>query len=454
MHVEPNRPSPVLPPQPKGWPLVGNLPALRKLGTIPFLEQAWHRHGDVFSVDMGMHAVFVAHPRGVERVLASRRENYVKGSTYDGVRRVIGNGVLALEGKEWRARRTLMNPAFHRAALGDLATTMVATTRAFLDDLQRRVPGEGEIDAHREMVHLTLDVVVHALFGRDLGAEAQVSYEALGAALELVSEVANGVVLPEWVPTPGNRKLKRTMTELEGAVYRVIAAGRRKGGHDGTLLSMLLDASDGDTGAPLSDRDVRDEVFTMFVAGHETTALTLTWMFTLLAGRDDVVTKLRAEVAEVLGDREPGFADYPKLKYVRQVVDEVLRLRGPVAMTARTAVDDDDILGFRVKKGDIVLPFFWAVHRHRDFWTDPDRFDPDRFADDAAKGRDPWAYLPFSGGQRICIGNTFSLVETVIVLAMLVQRADFELVPGQTIEPNAIVTVRPSGPVRVRIHWR
>jgi cytochrome P450 len=440
-------------PQVKGWPLLGNIPALRKLGMIRFLEQSWREHGDVFAIDAGTRMVVVAHPDGVERIFAGNHDNYVKGDQYNGVRRVIGNGLLVMEGQEWRARRTLMQPSFHRAQLGGMGQTMVAVAERWLADLKRRVPVEGEIDAHREMVKLTLDVVVAALFGSGNGAT--VSYEALSAAVELLSEVVNGIPLPEWLPTPTNRKLKRTLGELEGAVYGIIADGRRdRAKSDGTLLGMLIDAKDANTGEPLTDRDVRDEVFTMFVAGHETTALTLTWLFTLLDGRDDVLQKLRAEVDAVCGTRAPTFEDIPKLVYVRQVVDETLRLRGPVAFNARAAVKDDAILGKRIRAGDTVMPFLWGVHRHPKFWPNPDRFDPERFSDENKRGRDPWSYLPFAAGQRICIGNNFALVESVLLIALFVQRLDVTLAPGQSIEPSAIATVRPSAPVRVRVRWR
>ncbi len=444
------------PAGPRGWPLVGSIPEIRKKGTIGFLEEAWRGHGDVFRVNMGMKAVCVAHPLGIARVLADNRKNYVKGSTYDGVRRIIGNGVLTLEGHEWRKRRSLMQPSFHRAALADMARIMVETTAAFLDKLHAELPEDGaplEIDAHRHMVALALDVVVGALFGRDLGGVGDVSYESLGAALELVSSRANGISLPEWIPTAGNRRMRRVMNELEGAVMRVIAAGRKRlAAHpegDGTLLTMLLQSVDADTGAPLTDREVRDEVFTLFVAGHETTALTLTWMFTLLEGEDDLVARMRQEVDDVVGARAPAFDDVPRLGLLRRVVDETLRLRGPVAVNVRTAVADDVILGRRIHAGDFVMPFFWGVHRHPDFWTDPERFDPDRFTEDNKRARPPWCYLPFSGGQRICIGNNFSLLETVLIVAMMLQRFDVRMVPGQRIDPMMIATVRPSSPVKV-----
>ncbi len=445
-----------LPPGPRGWPLVGHIPALRKHGMLGFMDRSWAEYGDVFAMDVGFHAVVIAHPDGIKRVLAGNAKNYIKGKTYDGVRRVIGNGLLALEGEAWKTRRALVQPAFHRAALGKLTEAMVESGRQHFDALkEKHGTAAFTLDAHRDMVTLTLDVVVAALFGRDLGGAAEVSYEALGTAMELVGERSNGLVLPKWVPTPGNRRFHRTMEEVEGAVYRVIEAGRRKTTDDGTLLSMLLNSKDAETGQLLSDRDVRDEVFTMFVAGHETTALTLTWLFTLLDGRPEVIAKMRAEVDTVLGDRDPGFEDYPKLPYLRQVIDETLRLRGPVAMNARTAVADDEILGLRIKAGDIVMPYFYGAHRHPDFWDKPNEFDPDRFSAERSAGRNPWSYVPFSAGQRQCIGNTFSLVETVVLLAQLLRRFDVEVQPGAgEVKPLAIVTVRPDRPVMVTLRPR
>lgn len=423
---------------------------------LPFLERSWRQFGDVFRVNLGGPMVVIAHPEGVKRVLAGNAKNYVKGRTYDAFRRIVGNGLIALEGQAWKSRRMLMQPAFHRSGLSKLTGAMTESGRSHFDALLKQHGRAAfRIDAHRDMVELTLDVVVAALFGRELTQAAHISYEALGASLELVSEQSNGIVLPSWVPTPGNRKLHRTLREVEGAIYRVIDAGRRTGGGDGTLLSMLLQARDADTGAPLTDKDLRDEIFTMFIAGHETTALTLTWLFTLLVGRDDVLDRMTAEVDEVLGDRDPTFEDFPKLVYLRQVIDEALRLRSPVAMNARTAVADDELLGFRVRAGEVVMPFFYAVHRHPDFWEDPNTFDPERFTPEKNQPRDQWTYLPFAAGQRQCIGNMFSLVETVVLVAQLLRR--FEVVVDTElleVKPVAMVTVRPDRPVMITLRAR
>jgi cytochrome P450 len=423
---------------------------------LQFLDDSWRRYGDVFTCNVGFRAVVVAHPEGIKHVLAGNAKNYVKGATYNGVRRVIGNGVLALEGEAWRARRALMQPAFHRGALATLTQAMVDVGARHFDGLLAAHGRERfTLDAHRDMVKLTLDVVTVALFGRELLGSANLSYEALGAALELVSEQGNGLVLPPWVPTPSNRKFHRTMAEVEATIYGIIAAGRKRPAGDGTLLSMLIHSVDAATGQPLNDRELRDEIFTMFVAGHETTALTLTWLFTLLHGQPQVLDAMTAEVDTVLGERDPGFEDYGKLPWLRQVIDEALRLRGPVAMNARDVVADDEVMGFKVRKGDVVLPFFYGAHRHPDFWTEPERFDPSRFSPERVGKRHPWAYIPFAAGQRQCIGNTFSLVETTVLLAQLLRRFTLEVDPGVTqVKPEAMVTVRPDRPVTVHLRAR
>lgn len=441
---------------PRGYPIVGNTPQIAREGLVQFMERSWREYGDVYRANLLSDTVVVAHPDGVQRVLAGNADNYIKGKAYDGVREVIGDGILALQGPKWRKRRTLMMPKFHRGSLEGLVQIMIDRGAVFFDDLKRRHPDGGRIDAHDEMVGLTLDVVVNALFGSGLGEAAEVDHESLGMALEVVSEVSNGVPVPKWIPTATNRKFKRVMRDVESTVYRVIETARAlpENEREDTLLQMLLDARDAETGEPLTDEEVRNEVFTLFIAGHETTALTLTWLFTLIDGRDDVKDKLREEVDRVLGKRTPTFDDLTKLTYTRQVIDETLRLRGPVAMVARHAVEDDNICGVKINKGDLVLPFFWGLHRHPDHWPNPEHFDPSRFTPEAIEARDKWAYVPFSAGSRVCIGNTFSLYEATLLLAMMVQRFDVDVVPGQDLSPVMLATVRPKGEVQVDLKWR
>jgi cytochrome P450 len=439
-------------PGPRAWPLLGNVGALR--GLIPFLEQQWSTHGDVFRVRiLGMRALLAAHPEQIQRILIGNRQNYIKDSVYENLRRLVGQGLVTLEGDAWKERRTLANPAFHRASLAKLAAIMVDSGARFFDAIEAAIAHEPKvIDVHQAMVRLTLDVVINALFGRGLLQSSEVSYSAIEDSLELVSAGANGVTLPPWVPTPRNLRFHRTIRALDDNMYTIINAARAQQ-TDGTLLSMLLSARD-EEGNPLSDQQLRNELVTLFIAGHETTALTLTWMFVLLEQAPEVLARMREVVDGVLGGREPTFADVPKLGYLRQVVDETLRLRPPAAMVGRNAVGADELGGYSVERGDVVLPFFWGVHRHPDFWREPQRFDPERFAPSESKGRHNCAYVPFSVGPRICIGNTFSLVETQLLIAQMLNRFEFEISPCTDVKPAAVGTVRPSKPVRVRFKRR
>jgi cytochrome P450 len=442
------------PPGPRSLPFVGHLLGVRAAGDfLSYLEPQWRIYGDVFRFNvLGRNAVVFTHPEAIKQVLSTRRDRYTKGSIYDGVRRVMGDSVLTLDKDAWKRRRAIMQPAFHRQALAKLTVIMAQAGAKFFDALAARGRAGGvpiAVDAHHEMVKLTLDVVIDALFGRGLASAGDISYEALSGALELMSEAANGVPLPAWLPTPYNRKFQRTMRQLDGVVYALVAKARQRGTDEGTLLSMLLASVDEETGQPLSDKAIRDEVFTLFVAGHETTALTLTWIFVLLDGRPEVLARMKDEVATALGGRDPGFDDLPRLPYVRQVIDETLRLRPPAPLIPRNVMEDDDVGGFRVNAGEMAFLLFWATHRHPDFWPDAERFDPDRFAPERIKGRHSWSYVPFSGGPRTCIGNMFSLVETTLLVAQLLNRFEVDIQPCGDVRPIAIGTARPSRPVRV-----
>jgi cytochrome P450 len=440
-----------VPPGPSSLPLLGNLLDMRAAGDFAaYFDALWRAHGDTVRFKLfGTNALVVAHPEALKQVLSTRRDRYVKGKIYDTVRGVLGLGLLTLEGDAWKSRRALAQPAFHRQSLVKLTAIMASSGARFLDDLAARAEGRPlPIDFHREMVKLTLDVVIAALLGGDALRGADVSYEVLGSALELMSERANGVVLPSWVPTPVNRKFRRTLRELDAMIYALIARARQRP-PDGCLLSMLLSAVDAETGRALPDRDVRDEVLTLFLAGHETTALTLTWLFTFLDGRRDILHRMRCEVEDVLDGRDPTFEDVAKLVYLRQVVEETLRLRPPAPTIARNVVEEDEIGGYRVRPGDVVFPFFWGTHRHPAFWPDAETFDPDRFSPERSRDRNSWAFLPFSGGPRTCIGNMFALVEASILLAQLLNRFDVEVQSCADVKPVAVATMRPSRPVRV-----
>jgi cytochrome P450 len=421
-----------------------------------YFDRLWQTHGDAFRFKLfGTNALVVAHPEALKQVLSTRRERYVKGKIYDTARGLLGQGLVTLEGDAWKARRALAQPAFHRQSLAKLTAIMARSGARFLDDLAARAGADPlEVDAHREMVKLSLDVVIAALLGDDLLRGADVSYETLGAAFQLMSERGNGLVLPSWIPTPQNLRFRRTLRELDAIVYSLIGRARRRALEDGSLLSMILSAVDAETGKPLPDRDVRDEVLTLFFAGHETTALTLAWMFTFLDSRPQVLARMRAEVDEVLRGHDPTFDDVPRLVYLRQVVEETLRHRPAAPIIARNVVEQDEIDGYRASPGDVVFLFLWGAHRHSAFWTDPETFDPERFTPAACKERHSWSFIPFSGGPRTCIGNMFALIEASILVAQLLNRFDLEVLSCADVRPVAVGTMRPSRPIRVVLRRR
>ncbi|NVB36353.1 cytochrome P450 [Pseudenhygromyxa sp. WMMC2535] len=441
---------------PGALPLLGHAAQLKPSAILPFVESQAKALGEVFRMRMlNRDVVLISRPEHMQKVLLEDRANFVKGSAYDPVRRLMGMGLVTLEGSDWKARRRLAQPAFHMRSLQRLATTMVEITDEWIADLRARMPEGGRLDAHREMTKLTLDVVVATLFGRSITAHAEVPYELLSGALIDLSEFGN-VPIPRWLPTPSNIRFKRTRASLDAVIYRLIAEGRRalaRGEDEGSLMSMLLQARDEDTGEGLDDKALRDELMTLFLAGHETTALTMTWMFVLLAPVPEVVAKLQAEV-DALPPGPPSYETLMAMQYTKQVVQEVLRLRPAAAAVMRDVIANEEIGGFALEPGDMVMPSFWLLHRDPALWPDPERFDPERFAPEAVKDRHRWAWLPFSGGPRVCIGNSFSLLESAVIIAALMRNAEFELVAGADVQPEPVATVRPAGEVAIALRWR
>lgn len=449
-HPEPAREAPMVA---GALPFVGHLPRLRKHGLVDTIMSAWRAYGDVYRLQLGPRSALICcHPDAFERVFASHKANFQKGSSYAVVREFLGEGVLTLEDQEWKTRRRLLQPHFHRARLDEMSVGMVRVIERYLDELRARLPEGGVVDMHREMVKLTLDIVFTALFGPQTVSVTKASYEVLADSVRVMDERTTRLSAPRWVPTPANLRFKSTLAKLDEAVYGIIERAKREPSSAATLLGMLLETVDEDSGDALGPKDIRDEVITLYVAGHETTALTMTWLFALADANTHA--RLEAEVDEVLNGSAPDFESQAQLVYTRQVVDEVLRLRPPVALLSRDPVEEDNLLGFRVHAGDLVMPNFLALHQHPDFWERPAQFDPDRFEKQRVAARDHWAYAPFSAGPRICLGNTFALVEAKLITAMLVQRARWELLPDQDIQPVVVGTVRPSAPVKVRVSWR
>jgi cytochrome P450 len=433
-----------------GLPWIGSLLELRR-DNIDFLSEV-AAVGDVVELRF-IHARYylVNSPEAVHHILVDNNRNYRKSPNYQGLKLVLGEGLVTSEGEFWRRQRRLSQPAFHRDRVASFVGAMVDETDRMLARWTTRV---GEvIDFHAEMMNLTLRIVARTLFSTSVGPEADAIREALGVAIHHANDYAEAVIKPpQWLPLPKNFRFRRSMKTLDSLVFRIIDARRRGENADAADLLALLMAATED-GRGMSDQQLRDEVMTLVMAGHETTANALAWTFYLLSKDPEVERRLRRDVVAAIGERAPDAEDAPRLRYAKMVVEESMRVFPPVWAIERQALEDDVVGGFRLPKRALVAISPFLLHRHRDYWQNPEGFDPERFAPENAEKRPKFAYLPFGGGPRQCIGMGFATIEAQMILARIVQRFRLELVPGHRVEPEPVVTLRPRGglPMRLRL---
>jgi cytochrome P450 len=438
-----------LPPGPRGLPLLGS--AVEMLDDIlTMFSRGLLEYGDTVRYRFGpFEFVMIHRPEDVRAVLLDRADEYRKSPSYDGLRLVIGNGLLTSEGEFWKRQRKLMAPAFHHKRLLDFCDVMVRCASECADGWDRQVREHGGapiVDVHEQMLALTFRIVGLTLFSTELGQKAG----DMGPALATVLEHANYVVMtmflnpPEWVPTRRNLGFRRALAIVDDVVLGIIAERRRTGEDPGDLLGMLMAATDESGGGGMSDRELRDEVATLVLAGHETTAQTLTWTLMLLSQHPDIERRLVAEIEQVCGDRPPNFDDLEALAYTGRVIDESMRLYPPAWLFERKAQVEVELGGYRIPAQSMIAIAPWTLHRHPEYWPNPEGFDPDRFLPERVAERPRYTYLPFGGGPRQCIGINFALYEAKLVLATLLQRYSLALVPGQNLHPDASVTLRPA----------
>jgi cytochrome P450 len=381
-------------------------------------------------------------------VLVEQADSFEKLPSLVFFRPLLGNGLLLSEHAFWRRQRKLAAPAFQHRRIASYAAVMAD----YAERAQQRWADGEELDVAREMTRLTMSVVGKTLFDTDVITEADDIGAALTVALRYVdAQTSTPLPTPISWPTPRNTHNRRAIARLDATIYRMIAERRASGADNGDLLSMLLLARD-EGGGGMSDTQVRDEAMTLFLAGHETTAVALAWAWYLLSQHPAIYARMRDEVLRALGGRPPTFDDLPSLPYTLQVFKETLRLYPPAYVIGRYATRDVDLGDRRLPAKTWIVISPYTMHRRHDYFPHPDRFDPDRFAPETEKRLPRCAYLPFGGGPRICIGNHFALMEGQIILATLAQRVAFELVPGQQIAPEPVVTLRPRGGIRMKVH--
>ena len=439
-----------VPPGPKGLPLVGMAFTLRS-DPLAGMRRIAREYGDIVRFHVMMQErILLNHPDWINQVLVIQHSKFHKSElTRRITARMLGQGLLISEGEFWRRQRRLAQPAFHRNRVNGYAATMLEIAQAHIHDWR---DGE-ERNIAQEMTALTLDIAVRTLFGTTLPGESR----QVGRAMTFLMRYSLRrqrlpFRIPENWPTPANRRANHELEFIDSLVYRIISERRAAGNsnHHSDLLALLMNAMD-DDGSQMTPQQLHDETMTLFLAGHETTANALAWTWYLLSQNPEVERKLHAELADVLNGRLPTVADLPSLRYTSMVIDESMRLYPPAWSIGRSPVADDEILGFNVRAGCSVMLSQWLTHRHPDFWENPERFDPERFSPERSANRPHYAYFPFGGGPRQCIGNVFALTEANLILAAVAQKYRLRMVPGHRVALQPLITLRPRYGLKMRL---
>jgi cytochrome P450 len=428
--------SPVRPlPGPKSPFGLKNIRALSREGMLDFISDGWRRYGDLFEVQVGpKKLVIVIHPDYVRHVTMTNAQNYEKLESYDPVRKyIVGDGIITSTGDLWKRQRRLMAPFYTPRGVESFADIMLRDTLSTAERWQRLAAERAQVEMYDEMALVTASIVLKAIFSTESEEDVLEIKEHVETMITYAAAVANNPFsLPDWVPTPSTVDYRHA----HNAVHRYIKSilddrlAMDEADYPDDLLSKLITAEDAETGERMSRDLLRDEALTNFFAGYETSARTISHLWYALAANPDVKERLHEELDRELGGEIPTLDALRRLPYTLRTIKETLRLYPPAPMYAKDVIDDDVIDGYRVERGSVMMLLPYFTHRHPDFWPDPTRFDPDRHAPDAEKERHPQAYHPFASGQRICLGNHFSLLEMHIMVAVLAQRFDPRFPPG------------------------
>jgi cytochrome P450 len=440
------------PPGPRRtFPLSGLL-AYRR-GPLPFFQNLAAQYGDISYFRLGpQEAFFVNHPDHVKDVLVTNHQNFHKGLALQRAKRLLGEGLLTSEGEFHRRQRRLAQPAFHRARIASYAGVMTD----YASETRARWRDGDTLDMSEEMMRLTLGIVGKTLFDADVVSDAR----EVGEAMTVVMDLFNTITIPffeliQKLPLPQLRRFDTAKAKLDAIIYRLIEERRRSGEDRGDLLSMLLLAQDteGDGGA-MTNEQLRDEVMTIFLAGHETTANALVWTWYLLSQNPLVEEKLHEELDRVLAGRLPAFADVAQLKYTEMVLAESMRLYPPAWAVGRLAMAETEIAGYTVPAKALVLMSQYVMHRDPRYFSDPLRFDPERWTATARESRPQFSYFPFGGGPRRCIGEGFAWMEGILLIAALAQQWRMRLVPNHPVALKPVITLRPKHGMRMIVTGR
>ena len=439
-------------PGPPSQFLLGNLLEFKRNPLACMVS--WQRtYGDLLRFKLGTKEFYlVSHPYLAELALIQQQENFVK--IYDvnkpnGLALILGQGLVTSSGDLWRKQRRLIQPVFHRSNVYTMLPAMAAACHKLMAKWDG-LPLDTTVDIADAMMRLTVEVITQTMFGTSVLGQIEQIAPALEMGLRFAAKTAmNPLRFPLFVPTPDNRRFMWSRRLLDELIYGIIAQRRANSAGNDDLLQMLLDAEDPETGEKMGDRQIRDEVLTIFSAGHETTATALTWTLALLAKNPEALSCLKDELDKTLGGKTPDANDLERLVYTKAVFEEALRIRPPVGITLRKIVRDTQLQGYPLKAGGIAVFCIYNMHHHADFWDQPETFDPNRFLTADKRNK---AYMPFGIGHRHCAGTHFALAEGQLLLAMLLQKYGFQLTGGDLPEMDMVVTVKPVGglPMKIR----
>ena len=450
--------SKVVPLGPKGYPFIGSLLHFASHNRIDWLQSLIDTYGDIVTFKLlKKRAYFINHPELIKEVLTNSSDNYSKKTiSFKIVKEVLGESTFTSVGDEWKRKRLLVQPYFHKSQIATLSNLMTESIEKMLAQWETDCDAGKVIDLTDAMMQVTLQIVVKALFSTALSDE---DLHTVGATFPpLLAATNRRAILPfQWLsalPLSSNKNYQGYIDKLDKIIFRIIRHRRASDDEPMDLLQMLMEATDGETGQPLTDDELRNEAMTMFIAGHETTANALSWLWSILPRQNVVRTNLEREVDAVLGKRAPNASDYPNLSYCLKVFKETMRLYPPVPMLPRHVETDHKLGEYLIEGGSDLFFSPYLLHRHPDFWSHPELFDPHRFDQESHREQHSFAYIPFGGGPRICLGNNFALMEAVFITAMVTQKFRLNVVNGAKIEPLMSLTTRPKYGISVRLERR
>lgn len=446
----------IIPKGPKGYPYFGSLFNFSAPNRLDWLADLNDKYGDVFKFKLlGQEFYLINHPDYVKEILTTKMHQYSKDTGgFKTIKKVLGESVFTTSGDIWKRKRKLTQPQFHKKKINNLSTIMTKATAEMLDNWEQACKAGQSIDIKLEMMQITLGIVAKTLFSTGLNAaEFQTVADVFTPILQ---ETTRRALFPfkflRHVYPKRNQQYKNNIKQLDNIIYNIIEKRKNTTDVYHDLLQMLIDARDADTDEPLSDVELRDEIMTIFIAGHETTANALSWLWIILDQKPAVRAKLEQEVAAVLGDRIPSVIDFPKLTYTMNVFKETLRLYPPVPLVPRQVEQTDKLGPYVIKEKSTVVIAPYFLHRHADFWENPEEFNPNRFDMNPQTRQHPFAYLPFGGGPRICMGINFAYMEAVFIIAMITQRFRLSLPANNKIVKAAFdATLRPKGTIKLHL---